>query len=116
MKPSFALRRLRLTFFVSLLSCLVAAPLALAQGAGTVTGRVFNPATGEYVRNAEVSVQGGSATAITEVGGYYTLTNVPAGDAILSVRYTGYDLATAKVNVTPGGTATADVNLTSSLY
>jgi hypothetical protein len=29
-----------------------------AQGNGTIAGRVFNPANGEYVRNAEVRLQG----------------------------------------------------------
>src|SRR3954468_13960605 len=44
------------------LSLLVCLRFAYAQPAasGTITGRVFNAATGEYVRNAEVRVQGTS--------------------------------------------------------
>ena len=36
------------------------APLAAAQTAtdGRITGRIFNPATQQYVRNAEIRVQG----------------------------------------------------------
>src|SRR5512147_992600 len=44
---------------------------------GTITGRVFNPATGEYVRNAEISVVGTNQSAVSGEGGQYTLPNVP---------------------------------------
>ena len=61
---------------------LVFAAAARAQnagGAGTVQGRIFNPATGEYVRNAEVRVQGTDRVTYSEEGGSYVLANVPAG-------------------------------------
>src|SRR5690242_19834066 len=47
---------LRVAYF---LACFFVCPLvALAQtGTGIITGRVLNPATGEYLRNAEVRLQ-----------------------------------------------------------
>lgn len=79
---------------------------------GTITGRVFNPATSEYVRDAEVSVEGAGITAVTEAGGYYRLRNVPAGEVNVIVNYTGYAPASAKVTVAPGAGATQDFELT----
>ncbi len=83
---------------------------------GTVTGRVYNPATGEYVRNAEVRLEGTNRIVTTEADGSFTLTNVPAGPAKVNVSYTGYDNASASVNVAAGDVAKVDVNLTNSLY
>lgn len=88
-----------------------------AQGAadGAITGRVFNPVTQEYVRNAEVRLQGTDRLVTTESDGSFRLAPVPAGAATLLVSYTGYNTATVSLNVTSGATATADVNLTSAL-
>src|SRR5882762_6904000 len=57
----------RLFFFLALLvASLVSGPRGLAQtpGSGTVTGRILNPATGEYVANADVKL-GGSDKSTT---------------------------------------------------
>ncbi len=89
---------------------------ALAQaGAGRVTGRVFNPAKGEYVRNAEIRVAGTERVAYSEEGGVYQLDNVPAGPATLQVAFSGYQTATATVTVAAGATATRDFELVSAL-
>lgn len=91
-------------------------PVAIRAQAGTgaITGRVFNPATGEYIRNAQVSVQGTQLAALTEDGGYYRIVNAPAGTFTLEVRYTGYDTAHAEVTVAAGATATKDFELQGS--
>ncbi len=89
--------------------------LALAQAAtGTITGRVLNPATNEYIRNAEVRIEGTPQIAITEDGGYFRLLNAPAGEVTLTATYTGHQSASAKVNVTAGATATHDFELAPS--
>ena len=106
------LRWLALFFgaFVFTLSSLLAQPAS-----GRVEGRVFNPATGEYVRNAEVRLQGSSRTAYSEEGGRYVLDNVPAGPATLVVNYTGYQSTSATINVSAGATVSRDFELISSL-
>ena len=95
------------------LSLLAFATPAFAQSraSGVVTGRVLNPATSEYVRNAEVRVQGTALTTVTGDGGYYELRNVPAGSATIVATYPGADPVTATVSVAAGGTATHDFEL-----
>jgi iron complex outermembrane recepter protein len=109
-----SLTRLALSWFLVF-------PLALAAHAqtaatGTIAGRIFNPATGEYVRNAEVRIEATDRLVVSDEGGYYRLDNVPAGPVTVAVNYTGYDTASAKIVVDAGQTATHDFNLTSSAY
>ncbi len=98
-----------------LLTCAFAATLhAQSAGTGTVIGRIYNPATKEYVRSAEVRVEGTPLSTFTESDGSYTLLNVPAGEQTLAISYTGYQPVTAKLNVTSGQTATRDFELIST--
>ena len=83
-------------------------------GVGTVTGRIFNPASGEYLRNAEVRVVGGPSSVSAD-GGVYRLSGVAAGEVALLVDFTGYRTATATVRVAAGETVTRNFELTSSL-
>lgn len=88
---------------------------AQAAGTGTITGRVFNPATGDYVRNAEVRLQGTNRVVATEGDGSFRLDDVPAGSATLTVVFSGYTTATETIAVAPGQTATREISLTSTL-
>lgn len=88
-----------------------------AQGSGgTISGRVFNPSTGEYVRNAEVRLSGSDRLVTTEGDGTFILDNVPGGAATITVTYTGYNTATETLTVVPGQIATREINLTSAAY
>src|SRR5512132_1988510 len=72
----------------------LATAAALAQGAtGTIAGRVSSAATKEFVRNAEVRVDGTNLVAYTEDGGFFRLSGVPAGPASVTVNYTGTEPA-----------------------
>src|SRR5262245_16037808 len=96
---------------------LVLAGLLQAQttaGTGAITGRVFNPATGEYVRLAEILVAGTPLTAVSGEGGEFTLGNLPPGEVTLHLHYTGYQAAPARVVVEAGRTAQLDFNLVST--
>ena len=101
-----------------ILACGLGAAAALAQSAGTgrITGRVFNPATQEYVRNAEVTVGGTDIVAFSDADGSYVLPNVPAGAVTLAVAYTGYERATAALTVAAGATATRDFELKGAVF
>ncbi|MFO1451071.1 MAG: carboxypeptidase regulatory-like domain-containing protein [Opitutaceae bacterium] len=119
-----ALRRLA---FLSLVAAFLLAPgLAPAQSssareasppatAGTVTGRIYNPSTGEYVRNAEVAVEGSGQSTFSGDGGHFVLTGVPPGEVTVTVRYTGYVAESVRLVVAPAATTRVDVNLTASL-
>ena len=107
---------LRRWFVAATLACFAAlCSAALAQsGSGTIRGRIFNPATGQYVRDAEVRVQGTDLRVFSEDGGQFQIDHVPAGQATLQVVFTGYQTVTSTVAVTPGQVATRDIELTSS--
>lgn len=102
---------------IGLLVCFCLVPTLWAQSAATgrIVGRVFNPATGEYVRNAEIRLQGSQNTVYSEEGGVYQVDNVPSGSATLQVAYSGYQTASATVAVTAGAAVTRDFELLSTL-
>ena len=93
-------------------ACLLfVAPVALrAQGnTGTITGRVLNEGTGQYLRNAVVSVVGTNLSTVAEAGGAYTLNGVPAGPIQVAVTFVGLDPVADSVTVIPGQTVVHDV-------
>ncbi len=62
---------------------------AQTNAGANITGRVYNPATREYVRNAEIHIEGTNLVAYSGDEGSYILTNVPAGTVRLTLSYTG---------------------------
>lgn len=82
---------------------------------GVVTGRIYNPATGEYLRNATVRIKETGQSAVSEDGGRYRISSVPAGPATITVNYTGFHVAEAQVNLPAGETVERDFALVSSL-
>src|SRR6476660_2046971 len=103
------------------LACLLASAIAVpavaqSGSAGRISGRIFNPATQQYVRNAEIRVAGTDLVAYSGDDGSYVLTNVAPGEIGLTVTYTGYDVASAKVNVGADATVTRDFELQGSTY
>src|SRR5688572_15871121 len=94
--------------------CLTAGTL-FAQSTGTITGRVFDQATGRSLQGAIVQVKGTAASAVTDTEGRFTLSGVPAGAASVDVEYVGLDPATQSIAVAAGATARLDVGLKSSV-
>ena len=110
MRPRlFPISRLATVLLIS--SALGSALSAQTAATGAIAGRVLNPATGEYIRNVEIRIDGTQQVTLSEDGGYYRLNNAPVGAVTLTAIYTGHDTATAKVNVTAGGTATHDFEM-----
>ncbi|MDR2674518.1 MAG: TonB-dependent receptor [Opitutaceae bacterium] len=97
------------TFHLSLFSA-PADPTPTPPARATITGRVFNAATGLYLRNAEVRLAGTGNFVLTEDGGAYAIT-VPAGPVTLTASYTSVQTATATLTAAPGATLTADFDL-----
>jgi TonB-dependent receptor len=88
---------------------------AQSQGTGAIVGRVFNPATGQYIRNAEVTIPGTKRITTTDDSGTFRLGDVPAGQVAVAVAFTGYRPATATLTVGAGQTVAYDFDLTSAL-
>ena len=115
--PVLSFRRLRECYFLIFSTFFLAAVLpAQTPSTGTIAGRVFNPATGKYVRNAEVRLVGTNRVVASSGDGTFSFTDVPVGPATVEVVYTGYETTTLTLDVAPGTTAKADVDLHSSLY
>ncbi len=111
-------RRALTSLFALAALAIVCAVSAFAQGAatGSIRGRVFNAVTREYIRNAEVRVEGTSLIVYSTDGGNYTLTGVPAGTATVVADYSGLQTSKSVVTVAPGQTASNDFNLSEAAY
>lgn len=84
---------------------------AAARGDVTLTGRVLNVASGNYLNNARVSVRGTNLQAFTDETGTYLLRQVPAGRVMIDVFYTGMAPQSVALDAAPGQTLTRDVDL-----
>jgi TonB-dependent receptor len=80
---------------------------------GTITGRVQNIATGQFLNNARVSVKGTTQSVYTDNFGVYQLVGVPSGSVVLDVFYTDLDSAQVPLTVEADRTITRDIGLTS---
>ncbi|MBO9621637.1 MAG: carboxypeptidase regulatory-like domain-containing protein [Sphingomonas sp.] len=84
------------------------------DGKGELTGRVIDPATGSYLRNADVRIEtaGGQVfTATTGDDGVFSLNGLPAGPAKVTIRFIGHLPQTQDVTIAPGGTVRVDFEL-----
>ena len=102
----------RCALLISAAFVLVTVTFAQTLSSGTIEGRVLNTRNGEYLENARVTVDGTGLEAFTDSSGQYRLTNVPAGPAKVKVFFTGLDVQTDVVAVSPGVTVPRDFNLT----
>lgn len=89
---------------------------AQATAAGVITGTVKNEATGQFLRNAEVRIEGTNVTALTESDGSYRLSNVPAGSHKVVANYAGLDELSRTVAVSGSQPVRADFGLKSDIY
>ncbi len=95
----------------------ISAQAVKPEGAGVITGRILNKATGQYLSDAIVTIEGTSIQAVTDSTGAYRLENVPAGAVRVSASYAGLDDMTKDVTVTStGDPARADFDLTAQVY
>ena len=110
--------RLSFRWAFTALVCLVSNCLLSAQtasAAGGLSGRVLNPATGEYVRNAQIRLVETGATTVSEAEGLFSFSALPAGRLTLIVTYTGYRTVTTPVEIAPGATTTKNIELINTL-
>lgn len=88
---------------------------AAEAAAASITGRVQNVVSGQFLNNARVAVRGTDLAAFTDQSGTYRLPAVPEGSVVLEVFYTGLDPATATVQLAAGQAITRDFELTSAV-
>ena len=94
---------------VLLLAALPAA--GMAQGTGTITGKVTDRATRQPIGDAQLLVVGTSRGVRTNDQGEYRMIGVPAGTVRLRVLRLGLRGTARHVTLTSGQTVTADFAL-----
>src|SRR5687767_14321461 len=85
------------------------AALIGAGPTGSISGRIQNVVTGQYLNNVRVSVKGTDQVAFTDQSGSYRLAGVPGGQVVLEVFYTGLDAQEVRLTVAPGQSVERDV-------
>jgi iron complex outermembrane receptor protein len=113
-KVSFRISRWQV-LLACLLAPLFAAVSAFAQTAtGSIQGRVYNPVSREYVRNAEVRLDGTNQVTFSENDGAFSFAQVPVGPASITITYTGYNTAKETFTVAAGQPSVREINLVSA--
>lgn len=105
-----------LTKIFTAIALAISPALNAAEGTGGVSGSIFNPATGEFVRNAEVRIEGTNLVTYSGDGGTYVLPGVPAGDVTVSVTYTGYKRESATVQIPSNGNTVLNFELRGATF
>ncbi|MED1796757.1 carboxypeptidase regulatory-like domain-containing protein [Brevibacillus nitrificans] len=82
---------------------------------GTVSGTITDAETLAEIPNSSVKILTNEGIAVrsttTDVSGDYTISSLPAGTYVLVVSAQGYASKTIGIQVTAGGTTTADLSL-----
>jgi len=102
---------IRVFFALMLLATLPHISQANAPATGTIVGRVFSPSAGEYLEKARLTIEGSVIETLSETGGYYRLSGIPAGTVKVGAFFTGLAPQFDEVIVTAGSTVEHDINL-----
>ncbi len=94
-------------------TCTGVGRISVAEGHGTVVGYVTASDTSRPVAGAQVSI-GGLTTQPSATTGFFQLSDVPAGQQLLTATAAGYSQVQQHVSVTRGSTTHRDVALTPS--
>ncbi len=113
--PSSPRRCTSLCFGLALICLFPAIALhAQSTGSGSIQGRVYNPSLQQYVRNAEVRLEGSNQITYSESDGSFRFDNVAAGPARMVVTFTGYGTVTETFTVAAGQPVVREINLTTT--
>src|SRR5436190_467107 len=86
-RSSFYARWTRLFATLLLIPFLTAGLSAQSASTGTITGRVFDEATGRSLHGAVVRIRGTNNSDFTNADGRFLISSVPAGAVSLEVEY-----------------------------
>ncbi len=92
-----------------LLGILIIPAAVFAQG--RIVGQVIDATTGEALPGANVVVENTTYGDATDLGGNYTISNVPSGPQTLTVNYMGFESVSETVSVQTGMTVRQDFEL-----
>jgi hypothetical protein len=72
---------------------------------GSIRGNVYEKETGNPVIFCNVSLDGTSFGATTDLDGFFVISNVPVGNYVLRATYIGFDSSSVKVTIKKGAVA-----------
>lgn len=101
----------RFVWVVSIGLLPLATSAAVAQQAGTITGRVSRSPTGEPLPSAQVQIVGTQRGGLSDAEGRFLIQDVPAGTHTLRVQLLGFGVLEQTVTVAAEGTATVNFEL-----
>ncbi|MFN7115778.1 MAG: TonB-dependent receptor [Saprospiraceae bacterium] len=104
MKPNVAL---------IVLSFICLSNIIIGQNA-IVRGNVYDRESGEPIIFGNVRLQGTNLGGITDVNGFFSIADVPAGNYTLIASYLGYDSTTVEINVKAGAIVYQRITLAES--
>ena len=90
--------------------------LARPAVAESLTGTVTNSATGRTLQGARVAIKAANVEAATDTQGVYRFENLPPGNVVVSVSYTGLSTSDVSVAIASGVPNRRDVGLTADIY
>jgi len=102
-------------FLVHFLALMMLSLTSMAQGTGTLSGKVTESDNGNPLPGAQVYVDGTTNGTITDGNGHYSL-SLPAGTSTVSVSFVGYTKQTTKVTIQEGKTLNKDFALSADLF
>ncbi len=80
---------------------LISVQLSLHAQNGTVRGNVYEKQTGNPLINCNVALSGTPNGATTDLNGFFTISNIPAGEYRIVATYIGCDSSSVSVNIKP---------------
>jgi TonB-linked SusC/RagA family outer membrane protein len=106
------MRSTSLSVLSALLLCAASRAEAQQSESGSITGVVTETSVGNGpVAGAQVGVAGTQLRAITNANGRFTISSVPVGSRVVTVRMIGYSVMDQTVAVASGQVATANFQL-----
>ena len=94
-RGSYFRKFLKLCFIMSVLL----SPAILAQGTGSLKGKVLDKATNEALGGANIIIQGTTLGAAADLDGNFVIRNIPAGNHKIIVSYIGYNSDSTEINL-----------------
>lgn len=82
-----------------------------SQTTGNIEGRVYDPARGQYLERARMTIEGTNVEAFTDVEGTFRFIGVSAGVVRVRAFFTGLAPQTATISVIAGETVKQDFTL-----
>jgi TonB-dependent receptor len=84
--------------------------LVAQTGKGSLTGHVTD-SSGAILQGAQVGLDPGPMTAVTNAQGAYFFNNLTPGTYTINITYIGFSLFTKQVSITPGEAITVDAQM-----